>query len=105
MKTREKVKSFLTNRDETGRFIVKSLRTGRTYFVEPIHGGERVKWGDIDPAAKKVTGNYGTKYTGGISEKDSMITSENGFSEITTVQGSPFYEIERRDAQYLTTNN
>lgn len=29
-------KRFLTNTDETGRFIVKSLTTGKTYYVEPI---------------------------------------------------------------------
>lgn len=29
-------KRFLTNTDETGRFIVKSLVTGKKYYVEPI---------------------------------------------------------------------
>lgn len=34
-------KRFLTNTDETGRFIVKSLTTGKTYYVEPIGNGGR----------------------------------------------------------------
>lgn len=34
-KLREK---FLTNTDETGRFIATSKRTGKTYAVEPIIG-------------------------------------------------------------------
>ncbi|MFT5777589.1 MAG: hypothetical protein ACI837_000525 [Crocinitomicaceae bacterium] len=94
-------KQFLTNRDETGRFIVKSLKSGRVYFVEPIHKGNGAKWGDIDPASKKITGNYGRKYKGSVTEKESMITKENGFKAITTVKGSPFWEIEQRDQAYL----
>lgn len=38
-------KRFLTNTDETGRFIVKSLVTGRTYYVEPIGNGRPADWG------------------------------------------------------------
>ena len=36
---------FLTNTDETGRFIVKSLVTGKTYYVEPIGNGSPADWG------------------------------------------------------------
>lgn len=47
----DKVKSqFLTNTDETGRFIVFSVRTGKTYYVEPIVNGNTPEWGSIDPA-------------------------------------------------------
>ena len=38
---KEFTKRFLTNRDETGRFIVKSMKTGKSYFVEAIDGEER----------------------------------------------------------------
>ena len=38
-------KKFLFNRDETGRFIVKSIKTGKSYFVEAIDGEERTSWG------------------------------------------------------------
>lgn len=91
-------RQFLMNRDETGRFIVKSYKTGKIYYVEPIYKGKTAQWGDIDPATKKVQGNYGKKYTGGITEKESLITQENGFEDITYIQGgSPFSEIQRRD--------
>ena len=97
----KRVKHFLTNRDETGRFIVRSLKTGKLYFVEPIEKGRPLSWGDVDPATKKTTGTYGKKYRGAVSESESMITELNGFFNITTVLGSPFSEIERRDEAYL----
>lgn len=99
------MKGFLTNRDETGKFVVKSLRTGKVYFVEPIEHGRPAAWGDVDPASKKVTGSYGMKYAGAVSEKESMITEANGFSDIVTVQGSPFWEIEQRDKRYFEAMN
>lgn len=79
-------KRFLTNTDETGRFIVKSLTTGKTYYVEPIGNGHPADWGDINPATKKIEGDYGQKYTGCVSEKDSLITPENGFKIIETLE-------------------
>ena len=78
-------KRFLFNRDETGRFIVKSQKTGKTYFVEPIDGDERTFWGDYNPATKAFeTSNYG-KYKGSIRPSESMITDENGFDKIYTL--------------------
>lgn len=93
---------FLTNTDETGRFIVKSLVTGKTYYVEPIGTGHPADWGDINPVTKEVEGNYGSKYTGCISEKDSLITKENGFKIIETLEAgvSPLSVIYQRDAEY-----
>lgn len=91
-------KRFLTNTDETGRFIVKSTKTGKTYFVEPIDDrANHTIWGDIDPASKSLQGDYGSKYRGSVKSCDSLITLENGFEQITMVKGSPFSEIERRD--------
>lgn len=60
-------KRFLKNTDDTGRFIYQSLVTGRKYYVEPIGGHS--DWGDINPATKKVEGDYGEKYKGSVSEK------------------------------------
>lgn len=89
---------FLTNTDETGRFIVKSTKTGKVYFVEPIDDrANHAIWGDIDPASKSMQGDYGSKYRGSVKTKDSLINKQNGFEGITLVQGSPFSEIERRD--------
>lgn len=95
-------KRFLTNTDETGRFIIKSLVTGRTYYVEPIGNGRPADWGDINPATKEVEGNYGLKYVGCVSEKDSLITEENGFKIIETLEAgvSPLSVIYQRDLLY-----
>ena len=96
------VKRFLTGSDDTGRFIVKSMVTGKTYFVEPIDDGPRTEWGDLNPATKKIEGDYGTKHRGAVSEKDSMITKENGFENITTLEPgvSPIDYINRIDKEY-----
>lgn len=48
----EVLQRFLTNTDETGRFIVKSSVTGITYFVEPLYKGKTAVWGDLNPATK-----------------------------------------------------
>ena len=92
-------KRFLTNTDETGRFIVKSLTTGICYYVEPM-GTYGETWGDYDPATKTFTGNYGLKYTGSIKPEESLITEENGFKNIAEIEGSPLSEIDRRDKIY-----
>lgn len=97
---REMISRFLTNTDETGRFLMKSSVTGITYFVEPLYKGKPSTWGDIDPATKKLTGQYGSKYTGAVLARESLITSENGFVNIGYFKGSPFGEIERRDKLY-----
>lgn len=95
-------KQFLTNTDETGRFIVTSQRTGRSYFIEPILGAHTPKWGDVDPATKKLQGSYGQKYTGAVDSKESLITEDNGFEKIELLDAgiSPLAAIEARDAQY-----
>lgn len=95
-------KRFLTNTDETGRFIVKSLVTGKKYYVEPIGNGHPADWGDINPATKKVEGDYGQKYTGCVSEKESLITPENGFKLIETLGAgmSPLSVVYQRDLEY-----
>ena len=100
-------KKFLFNRDETGRFIVKSIKTGKSYFVEAIDGEERTSWGDVDPATKKMTGSYGDKYKGSIGKDESMITKENGFDKIHTlgVGESPLDYINRIDDEYFEKMN
>lgn len=96
-------KKFLTNTDETGRFIVKSLKTGKTYYVESIDGNEKISWGDYNPATKKFeTDNYGSKYKGSIKPEESMITENSGFDKIHTLQPgeSPLDYINRIDEEY-----
>lgn len=93
---------FLTNTDETGRFIVTSQRTGKTYAVEPILGKNTPTWGDMDPATKKLSGQYGKKYTGAIEKKESLITIENGFEKIHNLENgvSPLAYIDMLDEKY-----
>jgi hypothetical protein len=98
------IENFLVNSEDTGRFVVKSLRTGRTYYVEPIDGGERIDWGDLNPATKKIEGDYGSKHKGSVKESESLITEENGFSNIKTLPPgySPLEYIEELDKKYET---
>ena len=93
---------FLQESDKTGRFIVKSKVTGKKYFVEAIGNTHAADWGDLDPATKKMTGNYGERYEGCVSEKDSLIISENGFEKIELLGPgvSPLSEIDKRDREY-----
>jgi len=93
---------FLFNRDKTGRFIVKSYKTGKVYFVEAIDGNEKTYWGDFDPASKKFQGDYGLKYIGSIKPEESLISEENGFEKIHNlgVGESPLEYINRIDEEY-----
>ena len=98
------LKEFFYETDHTGRFMVVSIKTGKRYFVEPIAPkGFTGHFGDIDPATKKLTGSYGEKYRGAIDEKDSLITTENGFKNIRVLEKgvSPLLAIEAIDAKYL----
>ncbi|MCY1236533.1 hypothetical protein D9M72_491910 [compost metagenome] len=79
---------------------MKSRLTGIVYFVEPIYNGKTPEWGDVDPATKKLTGSYGSKYTGAVTKKESLITEENGFVNIGYFKGSPFGAIEQRDREH-----
>ena len=69
---------------ESGRYFIVDAESGRKFCVEPI-GDNHEKWGDLDPVTKKMSGSYGDKYQGSINAKDSIITEENGFKNITTL--------------------
>lgn len=97
------VKKFFEHTDDTGRFVVTSFRTGRSYYVEPIIGAHTPKWGSIDPATGNLMHKKGDgKYRGGIDAKESLITPENGFKNITLLDigTSPHAYIEMLDAKY-----
>lgn len=88
-------KEFLVDRDHTGREVVVFPDTGKKYFIEYIEPRTKQSnknWGDLDPATKKVTGSYGQKYKGAITEEESLITESNGFKkgEIHEGTGSPY---------------
>jgi hypothetical protein len=95
---------FLTNTDETGRFIVTSSRTGRRYFVEAI-GDPHREWGSVTPGdntAKLATKKGWKKYRGSVDEDESLITKENGFTKIHDLEPgiSPMAYIDMLDAAY-----
>lgn len=97
---------FLTNTDDTGRFIVTSQRTGKSYFVEPVdkrQATDWTKWGSIDPATGKMMHKHAfRKYEGAVAPEDSLVTLENGFSKVHELEAgtSPMHAIEVIDAQY-----
>lgn len=95
-------KRFFVNRDDSGRFVVDSYRTGKSYFVEPMGPDRAADWGDVNPSTKKTEGSYGQNYRGSISESESLITKENGFRNIyySGVGGSPFSVIDEIDSKY-----
>lgn len=95
-------KDFLVNSQDTGRFLITSKRTGRTYFIEP-QGDPHVEWGSVDQSTGKMNVKKGWKKNKGSTEReDSLITTENGFKNITTLKAgeSPLAYIERLDSQY-----
>lgn len=96
-------KKFFSGRDDTGRYVVVSNRTGVMYLVEPIDSDpHRQRWGDLNPATGQVEGSYGEKYRGSIHPEDSLITEENGVRNIVSLRPgeSPESYIERADAGY-----
>lgn len=104
MKNNDFDKRFLSETDKTGRHVVTSFRTGRKYYVEPIETEHTPIWGDVNPATGKIEGSYGVKYNGGIKEKDSLITLENGFTNIhySGIGASPYSVIDELDSKYPT---
>jgi hypothetical protein len=101
--TKEFRQKFLTNRDESGSFIVTSYRTGKTYFVEVIGNDRPANWGSYNPSTGKIENKKGfDKFRGSIDEKDSMITKDNGFDDIrySGIGGSPFSIIDEMDSKH-----
>lgn len=98
----ETMGKFFRDMSETGRFVVVSSRTGRRYFVEPITGA-KTEWGSLNPATGKLMHKKGDgKYTGSVKEKDSLISEENGFKNVKTLEPglSPLKYIEFIDDGY-----
>ena len=85
MEREEFFKKFLADTDDTGRFVVKSSKTGIVYFVEGLDPRQNKSktFGDLNPATGEVEGAYGLKYKGSVKKEQSMITEENGLVNIT----------------------
>lgn len=96
---------FLKDRDDTGRFIVTSKRTGKRYYVEAI-GDPHIEWGSINPLnnGEFMVKKGWKKNKGSIEPEETMITKENGFSKIHNLKPgiSPHAYIDMLDAQYPT---
>lgn len=93
---------FLRDRDDTGRFIEVSRRTGRRYYVEAI-GDPHISWGSIIPGTNDLMVKKGWKKNkGSIEPEESLITEENGFSKIHNLEPgiSPHAYIDMLDAKY-----
>jgi hypothetical protein len=102
MITKQFTQNFLENRDETGRFIVTSIRTGHSYFVEPI-GDPHREWGSVYPGDKELHHKKGDgKHTGSVKPNQSLITDEAGFDKIHMLSPgtSPLSAIEYLDSKY-----
>ena len=106
-KINEIKQNFLINSEDTGRFLVKSLKSGKTYFVEAI-GDPHLEWGSLDPATKDLNNKKGwKKYKGSIEENETLITKENGFDKIYELKPgeNPLGFIEILDNKYLASLN
>ena len=96
-------KDFLINSEDTGRFLITSKASGKTYFIEP-QGDAHIEWGSVDVTTGNMNTKKGWKKNKGSTEReDSLITTENGFKNITTLgKGeSPLAYIERIDKEFL----
>lgn len=95
---------FFENTDHTGRQVITSQRTGKTYAIEPVELTRvDTAWGSIDPATGKLMNKKGhDKYRGAIDKEDSLITEENGFKNIVMLDAgtSPYHAIDLMDAKY-----
>jgi len=108
VQTEEFKKNFFKDRDDTGRYLIVSYRTGIKYYIEPIGPDRPADWGSYNPGTGNIENKKGfDKHTGAISEKDSLITEGKGFKQIyyTGVGTSPEGLIAQRDAQYPTKMN
>ena len=97
-------KRFLKERDDTGRYISISKRTGRKYYVEAV-GDAHVEWGSLIPGTSDFAVKKGWKKNkGSIDENESLITKENGFEKIHSLEPgiSPDAYIDMLDAKYPT---
>ena len=103
MITEDIKKRFFENRDETGRYMITSNVTGRNYYIEPIGDGRMADWGSYNPSTGNVEQKKGAgKFSGSVTENESIITEANGFKNIETlpIGTSPEAEVYRRDKEY-----
>ena len=64
----------------TGRYWIRDWKSGRTFCVEPLEMRHE-KQIELQPSETVVRDNK--KHKGTVAEKDSIITTERGFVNIT----------------------
>lgn len=99
----EVMKKFWEDRDETGRLMVVSYKTGVKYYIEPIGDGRPADWGSYNPSTGNIENKKGfDKFTGSVLPSESIVTEANGFKNVKELGvGTSFWsEIDRRDAEY-----
>ena len=109
MKREEVRKIFLKDRDDTGRLIVyMNDGTGQSYMVEFIEpkGGVRTDWGSYNPSTGNVENKKGAgKFRGGISENESLLTPENGFTDSKIIPGASYmYSVMQKHEKWKREN-
>jgi hypothetical protein len=55
------------------------------YRIEPVEFVRPRSWGDVDPVTKELTGRYKGKTPGACQPDESVITEENGFTDIVVL--------------------
>lgn len=60
-----------------GTYYVKDLRSQRVFCVEVLDNHPHIDWGTYNTNQKN--------YTGSVTEKESIITPQNGFTNIETL--------------------
>ena len=90
---KEILKNFLVDSEDTGRHIVKSIRTGRKYYVEPVFKYTMKPW-ECSLMPEYLA-------PGSVRMEESIVTKENGFDEVHFVDsGSPYEQINKLDEKY-----
>ena len=81
--------------DYSKRFIYFQREIYNTWREK--YNGNRTEWGDLNPSTKKMEGDYGSKHKGAVKPSESLITEENGFDNIVTLEPgySPIDYIEQ----------
>lgn len=76
---------------ETGRFVVRDLKTDRKWTVEPLENRQEKK---VELQKSETVVEDNKKYKGTIHPSESIITEENGYKNIVEVS-NPLDYIER----------
>lgn len=98
---KEVMEGFWLDRDETGRQMEVSYKTGIRYYIEPLGNGRPADWGSYNPSTGNIENKKGFgKCTGSVLPSESIVTEDNGFKNVAELGIGTSYrsEIDKRDA-------